>query len=323
MTIATRSFLVRVAPLTALAVAAALPLVAAAQQAAPPQAEPAVETLPVDIELTSWGRLGGLTVDQLGFIYTTTFGDKLWRIYPDGTAEVLADGFYGASGNAIDINGDILQSDFFSKTVYRVTRTGEKSVITDQVPGGPVAIAVDGEGVMFVASCSDNTLVKIERDGTTSTFSESDLYSCPNGMIFDDQGDLFMVNFQNDHLVKVGKDGSAEIHTTIEPEGGWPQFALDRNVRGNAHLVFVNGNFYVTKIKSNTLWRVGRDDRTVEHIAGNYQYGLDDGPLMEASFAAPNGIGTFRGVLYINTLDGIWQRNARANMTIRKVTLPQ
>ncbi|NKB90484.1 MAG: hypothetical protein GKS06_19935 [Acidobacteria bacterium] len=296
--------------------------VALAQQTGTP-AEPAVSTLPVDIELTSWGRLGGITVDALGYIYTTAFGDTLWRIYPDGEGEVLADGFYGASGNAIDINGDVLQSEFFTNSIYRVTRSGDKSLVTNEGLNGPVAIAVDAEGVMFVANCNDGSVVRVERDGTASTFSRSELYNCPNGIIFDDQGDLYMVNFQNDHLVKVDAEGNASIHTTIEPAGGWPQSALDRNVRGNAHLVFVNGNFYVTKIKSHSLWRVGRDDGSVEMITGNYQYGLVDGPLAEASLGAPNGIAANRGVLYMNNIDGIWGRLARARLVIRKVTLPQ
>jgi hypothetical protein len=314
-----RRVLVPAAVLLAAVQFAAFPVGAVAQEGEPGR----VETLELGAELVTYGRLGGITADALGIIYITAFAEEVYKITPGGEVEIFAEGFYGASGNTIDINGDLLQSNFFANTLHRITRTGEVSLVTDQNLSGPVAIAVDGDGVMFVASCRDNTVVRVERDGSAAKFSSSEHYNCPNGIAFDDQGELYLVNFGNDHLMKIDDAGNAEIFTTIEPAGGWPQSALDAGVRGNAHLVFVNGSFYVTKIKSNSLWRVGRDDAAVELFAGTYQKGLDDGPLLEASFTSPNGITAFRGDLYLNNIDGVWTQPERASLVIRKVILPR
>ncbi len=281
-----------------------------------------VETMPLDGTLTSWGRLGGVSVDALGFVYSSAFGEEVWKIAPDGTVSLLADGFYGASGNAIDLNGDLLQAGFFSNSIHRISRTGEVALVADQGLAGPVAIAVGSDGVLYVCSCNDNTITRVERDGTAGTFATSDLFACPNGITFDDQGALYVVSFSNDHMVRVDAEGHAELFATIEPVGGHSEQAIAARVAGNAHVAFAGGNFFVTKIKTNSLWRV-TPDGAVSHFAGTFVYGQDDGPLMEATFAAPNGIAARGGTLYLNDMTGTWARTARASLAIRKVILPR
>lgn len=58
-------------------------------------------TLELDQELTSRGRLGGVAVDQLGFIYVSNFSESVWQISPEGTVKLLYDGLYGGSGNTM------------------------------------------------------------------------------------------------------------------------------------------------------------------------------------------------------------------------------
>lgn len=71
-----------------------------------------------------------------------------------------------------------------------------------------------------------------------------------------------------------------------------------------------------------SLWRVGLDG-SVSHFAGTFAYGQDDGALMDASFAAPNGIAAWQGTLYANHMVGTWRQVTRASLAIRKVTLPR
>ncbi len=52
-------------------------------------AEPRVTTLDLDDDLLSRGRLGGVSVDDDGFIYVSDFGSTIWRISPEGGVEVL------------------------------------------------------------------------------------------------------------------------------------------------------------------------------------------------------------------------------------------
>src|SRR5881398_2443430 len=55
-------------------------------------------------------QVGGVTIDLVGNIYVADFGDLVWKITPEGERQVLASGLYGASGNAIDNEGNLLQS---------------------------------------------------------------------------------------------------------------------------------------------------------------------------------------------------------------------
>src|SRR5437016_14603894 len=58
-------------------------------------------------------QVGGVTIDLVGDIYIADFGDVVWRITPEGERHEFASGFYGASGNAIDNEGNLLQSNFY------------------------------------------------------------------------------------------------------------------------------------------------------------------------------------------------------------------
>ncbi len=55
-------------------------------------------------------QVRGVTIDLVGNIYVADFGDSVWKITPEGERQVFASGLYGASGNAIDNEGNLLQS---------------------------------------------------------------------------------------------------------------------------------------------------------------------------------------------------------------------
>ncbi len=55
-------------------------------------------------------QVGGVAVDLVGNIYVADFGDEVFKITPEGERSRFATGFYGASGNAIDRAGNLLQS---------------------------------------------------------------------------------------------------------------------------------------------------------------------------------------------------------------------
>jgi sugar lactone lactonase YvrE len=82
-------------------------------------------TLEPSEELDARGRLGGVTVDALGFLCVANFRDEVWKISPEGRVETLTRSLYGSSGNAIDSRGDLFQANFQGHTIDRISRTGE------------------------------------------------------------------------------------------------------------------------------------------------------------------------------------------------------
>src|SRR5919108_1058341 len=110
---------------------------------------------------------GGVTVDALGNIYVADFGEIVWKITPEGKREVFASGLYGASGNAIDHEGNLLQSNFYGDSITKIDRKGQAQSFATSGLSGPVGIAINKQtGDVFVANCRGNSIAKISKDGT-------------------------------------------------------------------------------------------------------------------------------------------------------------
>ena len=134
-------------------------------------------------------QVGGVSVDAVGNLYVADFGDLVWKIPPEGQPHIFAEGFYGSSGNAVDHLGNLFQSSYYGDFISKIDRTGHATVLTASGLRGPVGIAIDRiTGELYVANCNGNTVSRIGGDGVASTFAQSDLLKCPNGIVFDSNG---------------------------------------------------------------------------------------------------------------------------------------
>ena len=274
-----------------------------------------VSIMTLDQLLPSRSQLGGLTVDRLGYIYVANFLDKVWKVSPEGKVTLLTDGLYGASGNTLDALGNLYQSNFFANTITKIDRFGNISTYAEKDLNGPVGLAFDNENNLFVCNCSNNTILKISPQGISSTFADGEFFNCPNGISIDDNNNLIVVNFNSDEVIKISPEGTAGILSTI-PGGG-----------GNAHIVFYNDNYYISKIKTGQVFRM-TPTGTYQLLAGTGQIKDEAGPGLQASFANPNGIGVNAqtGTLYVNTLVGEWTSQKPSTLSISEIkllTLPQ
>src|SRR5215471_6701711 len=137
-------------------------------------------------------QVGGVTIDLVGNIYVADFGDVVWKITPEGERHEYASGFYGASGNAIDNQGNLLQASFYGDSITKVDRLGQTTPFVSSGLHGPVGIAIDRKtGDVYVANCVGNSISKITTDRTVTPFATSELFKCPNGIAFDGTGNLY------------------------------------------------------------------------------------------------------------------------------------
>ena len=232
---------------------------------------------------------GGVTTDLVGDIYVADFGDFVWKITPEGERHVFASDLYGASGNAIDNEGNLLQSNFYGNSITRIDRKGQTTPFVTSGLSGPVGVAVNRQtGDIYVANCSGNSIARIARDGTVSPFAKSDLLRCPNGIAFDREGNLYVVNYRDNKMLK------------IDPRGVVAPFATVSE-KGLGHLCFKEDRFYVTAHESHAIYEV-RLDGTVKRILGNGERGIVDGAGAKARLSFPNGIASspYGRRLYIN-----------------------
>jgi DNA-binding beta-propeller fold protein YncE len=233
---------------------------------------------------------GGVTTDALGNIYVADFGEIVWKITPEGERHVFASGFYGASGNAIDHEGNLLQSNFYGDSITRIDRKGQTQPFVTSGLSGPVGIAINKQtGAVYVANCRGNSIAKIAKDGTVSSFAKSDLFNCPNGISFDRDGNLYVVNFRDNKMFKIDSQGSVALFTTV-------------SAKGLGHLCFnQKDRIYVTASQSHEIYEVMLDG-TARRILGNGKRGIVDGTAAKARLSFPNGIACHPWArwLYIN-----------------------
>lgn len=278
-----------------------------AQVSIPPDT---VTTLSVDQRLGGFGNIGGVATDALDFVYIANFRDAVWRIGPDGSARLLSDALYGASGSAIDARGDLYQANFYANSITRIRRTGEVETFVSDGLSGPVGLTFDDEGYLYVCNCNAGSITRVTPVGVVEDFASSPLMACPNGITRDDRGDLYVVSFNGPDVVRITPDG------TVHP------FARVTGAGGNGHITFARGGFFITQFRGHALYRVSRDGAVVR-IAGDGVREVRDGPAGQARFSFPNGIAAGRrgNVLWINDLVGPYNGGEPTQIVLRRVRL--
>jgi DNA-binding beta-propeller fold protein YncE len=254
---------------------------------------------------------GGVTTDALGNIYVADFGEIVWKITPEGERHVFASGFYGASGNAIDHEGNLLQSNFYGDSITKIDRKGQTQSFVTSGLSGPVGIAINKQtGDVYVANCRGNSIAKIAKDGTVSSFAKSDLFNCPNGISFDRDGNLYVVNFRDNKMFKIDSQGSVALFTTV-------------SAKGLGHLCFnQKDRFYVTASQSHEIYEVMLDG-AARRILGNGKRGIVDGTAAKAQLSFPNGIACHPWAqwLYINEFVNETPSSLPRRAIIREIAL--
>lgn len=241
-------------------------------------------------------------------MYVSNFSATVYRVSPDGEVRALASDLRGASGNAIDAEGNLLQASFLDGRIIRITPVGD---VTDLVPSGlegPVGLAVGPDKGVYVCNCRGNSISRVA-GGSVTEFARSSDFDCPNGIAVGPDAALYIASFNNEHIVRVDSNGRAMRFATV-PGGR------------NAHIAFAAGALWVTKIETHRVYRLGMDG-TAEPYAGSGAPGFEDGPLDRATLAHPNGIAVAPGgkALIVNTLQGQWRGEQQTRIILRRIDL--
>ena len=239
-------------------------------------------------EVIDGHNVGGVTSDLIGNIYVADFGDVVWKITPEGERHVFASGFYGASGNAIDEQGNLLQANCYGNAITRIDRGGQAKPFATSGLNCPVGLAIQrSTGDVYVANCGGNSVARIAADGTVSSFARSDLFRCPNGLSFDREGNLYVVNYRDNKMLKIDPKGVVSPFATV-------------SAKGLGHVCFRQDRFYVTAHESHAIYEVTLAG-AVKRILGNGERGIVDGAGDKARLSFPNGIACSPfGRLYVN-----------------------
>jgi sugar lactone lactonase YvrE len=199
----------------------------------------------------------GLVVDTHGVLYVADAGDnnRIRRVYPDGRVDTLAgqgegwrDGpalqaqFNTPSQIALDSAGNLFVADTGNHVIRRIGTDGTVSTLAgDGQPGhadgpaaqarfnGPMGVAVDGQGRVYVADTWNDRIRVIEPDGQVRTLAGGDApgnvdgagvgarLDTPVSLALDSHGNLLIADLYNNAIRRLAPDGTLD---TRVPAGG-------------------------------------------------------------------------------------------------------
>ena len=261
----------------------------------------------------------GVAVGADGSIYMTDAGEhnRIQRIAPDGSVTRIAGGpegsgdgvldkalFNSPSGLAIAPNGDLIVADTGNNCIRRVPIHGETSTIAGNgEPGyadgperkaqfnGPIGVAVDSRGNIYVADSYNDRIRKITPDRQVSTvagqgtpgYADGDrntaLFDTPSGIAVANDNSLIVADTGNDRLRKITPDGNV---TTL------PVTDLSSPIG----LAITHDNFlYVTELDHSRVVQVAPDG-SIRVMADDVRFNQPTGIAID-----PNGLGPAR--LYV------------------------
>ena len=300
----------------------------------------------------------GMGRDASNSLFVTDVGGSTIRKVTSSAVVSTLAGSYGQAGSAngtgssarfsrpygavVDGSGNVFVADYANGTIRQVTSAGVVTTLAGSAGSfgstdgtgsaarfnGPVGIARDSSGNLYVADFNANTIRKIAAGGVVTTFAgTSSVYGAndntgslarflnPSGVVADNNGNLFISDTGNHTIRKVtpagvvttfagsaGVSGSADGAGTLARFNGPTGLAID-----------ASGNIYVADTGNHTIRKVDTTGAvtTVAGLAGTA--GSTNATGSAARFKSPAALAvTSGGILYVADT---------GNYTIRKIVL--
>ncbi len=238
----------------------------------------------------------GIAVAIDGTVYVADAGDynRIQKITPEGVIATIAGGvegfgdgvegkasFNSPSGLALSSDGSLIVADTGNNRIRRVTPAGQTSTVAgDGTAGyadgpassakfnGPIGVAVDARGNIYVADSYNDRIRLITPDGQVSTvagggtpgYADGDrntaLFDTPSGIVVANDGSLIVADTGNDRLRKISAEGNV---TTLPPA----------DLSNPIGLAVTHDNYlYVTELDRSRIVQVAPDGSTTV-IAGD------------------------------------------------------
>jgi len=192
----------------------------------------------------------GVAVNAQGVVYVADAGDnnRVRRVWPDGRVDTLAghgegwiDGpaalaqFHTPSQLVVDAAGTVYVADTGNHVIRRIVRDGTVSTLAgDGQPGfadgpaaqarfnGPMGVAVDTQGRVYVADTWNDRIRVIEPDGQVRTLAGGDApgnvdgagvgarFDTPVSLALDAHGNLLVADLHNNSVRRLAPDGTVD-----------------------------------------------------------------------------------------------------------------
>ncbi len=276
----------------------------------------------------------GVTVDSAGNVYVAdTSNNTIRKLTAAGVVATLA-GLAGRSSSvdgtgtvarfedpyavAAGSAGNVYVADATDHSIRKITSTGIVTTFagsfgsfgsTDGAGSaarffGPLGIAADSAGTVYVADTGNHAIRKITSAGVVSTFAgtagssgnadgtgAAARFSGPNGIALDGAGNLYVADTSNNTIRKITPAGvvttlagTAGTNGLTDGAGSAARFSVPFDVAADAA-----GNVYVSDHGNHAVRKITAAGM-VTTLAGSGSAGSADGTGSAASFRFPTGI---------------------------------
>lgn len=172
-----------------------------------------------------------VAMDARGALYVAD-ADRIRKVAPDGTVTTLPGSFDTPSGIALDRAGNIFVADTGANAIRKITPAGDVTTIAgDGTAGyrdgpasqaqfnGPIGVAADDKGNVYVADTYNDRIRVIAPDGQVRTVAGGDApgfadgqgggaaFDTPTGLGLDPHGRLLVADTGNDAIRRIAPDG--------------------------------------------------------------------------------------------------------------------
>ena len=227
----------------------------------------------------------GLALDRTGNVYVADTGNHAIRkITPLGAVSTVAgtgeagfrDGiaaqaqFNGPIGVAVDAHGNVYVADTYNDCIRRIDTQGQVSTVAGgERPGNtdgigmqarfdtPTALAVDAQGIVWVADTYNNAIRQIGPDGTVTTpwYAIQGALHRPMSLALSHDGVLYVGEMSWGRVVQVSRDGQPRVLT------GATQ--AQRLSRPAGLVIDARGGLWVSDASSHRLHRIAPVDAAI------------------------------------------------------------
>lgn len=246
-------------------------------------------------DLTMNINVDGLLYHENGTIFASGGwnGAYIYKIKPDGTTSIFANGFTGIVDMVWGTNDTIIGSSYQTGKLLKIAPDGTKHTFV-QSSIGVAGLYKDFNGDIIctinpgLAHPSAGRVIKVKPDGTISTFASGGSISKPSGATQDEAGNYYISNLGDGRITKVKPDGTKELFATIPSTGQWKI----------GYIKYWKEALYTSAISQHKVYKTTLDGE-VSLYAGTGSSIDQDGTVPNVSFKNPNGMVVSGDTLFV------------------------